>query len=91
MQKFDRSFFFLEKCHFFRRKLSKIAENCDHKIDPRSVNLLPDKSGHHLLLGVRHDAPDRHREEGRVPRGLGVPLVLIQTVLKKKNEKSCIN
>jgi hypothetical protein len=25
---------FLEKRQFFRRKLSKIAENCDHNIDP---------------------------------------------------------
>jgi hypothetical protein len=27
---------FWEKRHFFRRKLSKIAENCDHNIDPWS-------------------------------------------------------
>jgi hypothetical protein len=27
---------FEKKCQFFRRKLSKIAENCDHNIDPRS-------------------------------------------------------
>jgi hypothetical protein len=27
---------FWEKRQFFRRKLSKIAENCDHNIDPRS-------------------------------------------------------
>jgi hypothetical protein len=26
--------FFLEKRQFFRRKLAKIAENCDHNIDP---------------------------------------------------------
>jgi hypothetical protein len=26
--------------HFFRRKLSKIAENCDHNIDPRITFLL---------------------------------------------------
>jgi hypothetical protein len=28
--------FFLEKRQFFRRKLSKIAENCDPNIDPWS-------------------------------------------------------
>jgi hypothetical protein len=27
---------FLEKRQFFRQKLSKIAENCDHNIDPRA-------------------------------------------------------
>jgi hypothetical protein len=25
---------FEKKCQFFRQKLSKIAENCDHNIDP---------------------------------------------------------
>jgi alpha/beta superfamily hydrolase len=28
---------FEKKRHFFRRKLTKIAENCDHNIDPWSV------------------------------------------------------
>jgi hypothetical protein len=36
MQKLDRNIGFWEKRHFFRRKLSKIAENCDHNIGPRS-------------------------------------------------------
>jgi hypothetical protein len=30
----DPNIGFREKRHFFRRKLSKIAENCDHNIDP---------------------------------------------------------
>jgi alpha/beta superfamily hydrolase len=34
MQKLDHNIVFLEKRHFFRRKLAKIAENCDHNIDP---------------------------------------------------------
>jgi hypothetical protein len=34
MQNFYHNIGFLEKRHFFRRKLSKIAENCDHNIDP---------------------------------------------------------
>jgi hypothetical protein len=33
MQKFDHNIVFLEKRHFFCRKLSKIAENCGHNID----------------------------------------------------------
>jgi hypothetical protein len=33
-QKFDHNIGFLEKRQFFRRNLSKIAENCDHNIDP---------------------------------------------------------
>jgi hypothetical protein len=35
MQKFDHNIGFWEKRQFFRRKLSKIAENYDHNIDPR--------------------------------------------------------
>jgi hypothetical protein len=34
MQNFDRNIGFWEKRQFFRRKLSKIAENCDRNIDP---------------------------------------------------------
>jgi hypothetical protein len=33
MQKFDHNISFCEKRQFFRRKLSKIAENCHHNID----------------------------------------------------------
>jgi hypothetical protein len=31
-----KMFFFLEKRQVFRRKCAKIAENCDHNIDPAS-------------------------------------------------------
>jgi hypothetical protein len=31
----DHNIGYWEIRHFFRRKLSKIAENCDHNIDPR--------------------------------------------------------
>jgi hypothetical protein len=41
MQKFDHNIGFWEKRHFFRRKLSKIAENCDHNIDPRLGEISP--------------------------------------------------
>jgi hypothetical protein len=34
MQKFDHHFVFLRKNAILCRKLSKIAENCDHNIDP---------------------------------------------------------
>jgi hypothetical protein len=34
MQHFDHDIGFWEKRQFFHRKLSKIAENCDHNIDP---------------------------------------------------------
>jgi hypothetical protein len=34
VQKLDHNIGFWEKRNFFRRKLSKIAENCDHNIDP---------------------------------------------------------
>jgi hypothetical protein len=34
MQIFDHNIGFWEKRQFFRRKLSKIAENCDDNIDP---------------------------------------------------------
>jgi hypothetical protein len=33
MQKFDHNIGFWEKREFFRQKLAKIAENCDHNID----------------------------------------------------------
>jgi hypothetical protein len=36
MIKFDHNIGFWEKRRFFRRKLAKIAENCDHNIDPRT-------------------------------------------------------
>jgi hypothetical protein len=34
MQTFDHNIGFWEKRQFFHQKLSKIAENCDHNIDP---------------------------------------------------------
>jgi hypothetical protein len=39
MQNFDHNIGFWEKRQFFRRKLSKIAENCDHNIDPMVTRL----------------------------------------------------
>jgi hypothetical protein len=36
MQIFYHNIGFCEKRQFFRRKLAKIAENCDHNIDPWS-------------------------------------------------------
>jgi hypothetical protein len=33
-KKFDHNIVFLEKRQLFRRKLAKIAENCDHNINP---------------------------------------------------------
>jgi hypothetical protein len=34
MQNFDHNIGFWEKRQFFRQKVSKIAKNCDHNIDP---------------------------------------------------------
>jgi hypothetical protein len=34
LKKIDHNIGFWEKCQFCRRKLAKIAENCDHNIDP---------------------------------------------------------
>jgi hypothetical protein len=39
MKNLDHNIGFREKRQFFRRKLSKIAENCDHHIDPRLGHL----------------------------------------------------
>jgi hypothetical protein len=41
MQNFDHNIGFWEKRQFFRRKLSKIAESCDHNIDPRLGEFSP--------------------------------------------------
>jgi hypothetical protein len=38
MQKLDHKIGFWEKRQFFCLKLAKIAENCDHNIDPRCVS-----------------------------------------------------
>jgi hypothetical protein len=38
MQNFDHNIGFREKRQLFRRKLSKIAENCDHNIDERKFS-----------------------------------------------------
>jgi hypothetical protein len=48
MQKCDHDIGFWENRQFFRRKLSKIAENCEHNIDPR----LGEFSANRLLLTV---------------------------------------
>jgi hypothetical protein len=54
MQIFDHNIVVLEKRHFCRQKLAKIAENCDHNIDPRTKALfqepaLPKKARSHYL------------------------------------------
>jgi hypothetical protein len=36
MQNVDHNIGFWEKRQFFHRKLSKMVENCDHNIDPRT-------------------------------------------------------
>jgi hypothetical protein len=41
MQHFDQNIGFWEKRHFFAEKLSKIAENCHHNIDPRLGEFSP--------------------------------------------------
>jgi hypothetical protein len=42
MQNFDHITLVFEKnANFFRRKLLKIAENCDHNIDPRLGEISP--------------------------------------------------
>jgi hypothetical protein len=40
MQHFDHNIGFWEKRKFFHRKLRKIAQNCDHNIDPWAQDLL---------------------------------------------------
>jgi hypothetical protein len=40
MQNFHHNIGFLEKRQFIRRKLSKIAENCDYNIEPSIHNLM---------------------------------------------------
>jgi hypothetical protein len=40
MQNFDHNIGIWEKRHFFRQKLGKIAENCEHNIDPRQDEIL---------------------------------------------------
>jgi hypothetical protein len=54
--------FFLKKTPIFRRKLSKLAENCDHNIDPRL------KFIHRLFVGMYVTAV--------TPRSLPNPLLL---------------
>jgi hypothetical protein len=54
MQNFNHNFVFREKRNFFRRKLSKIAENCDHNIDPRLHFLVPAS-----LLNVAPERPNK--------------------------------
>jgi hypothetical protein len=36
LQKLDHNICFSKERQFYPRKLAKIAENCDHNIDPRS-------------------------------------------------------
>jgi hypothetical protein len=54
---------FEKKRQFFRRKLSKIAENFDHNIDPKSgikVKLLQQKGGDQVLLDLEMQRPEAH-------------------------------
>jgi hypothetical protein len=55
-KKFEHNIGFWEKRHFVRRKLSKIAENCDHNIGPLRA-----------ILRRRTTGPSR--AQGRRPRG----------------------
>jgi hypothetical protein len=70
LQNFDRIIGFWEKRQFFRRKLAKNAENCDHNIDPwspcsRQGSGLSPKFGLRLLL---------HKPKARAQMGLGLGL-----------------
>jgi hypothetical protein len=48
----------MRKTPFFRRKLSKIAENCDHNIDPwlpelnHNIDILAKKNNKYLFLNI---------------------------------------
>jgi hypothetical protein len=42
-EKIDRNIGFWEKRQFFLRKLAKIAEICDHNIDPRLTRWVCEK------------------------------------------------
>jgi hypothetical protein len=44
--------FIFKKGKFFRRKLAKIAENCDHNIDPRSHWQQSTQEGSHYLRNI---------------------------------------
>jgi hypothetical protein len=44
LKKFDHNIGICEKRQLFRRKLEKIAENCDHNIDPWTIRLRDDSS-----------------------------------------------
>jgi hypothetical protein len=57
MQNFDHNIGFREKRQFFRQKLSKIAENCDHNIDPWSPCMAKQKTCVLVMLS----APDRNK------------------------------
>jgi hypothetical protein len=50
MQNFYHNIGVWEKRQFFRRKLAKIAENCDHNIDPRSAVFLKNQTKNPHLL-----------------------------------------
>jgi hypothetical protein len=55
MQNFDHNIVFWEQRQIFRRKLAKIAENCDHNIDPRLCKISP--SGEYIFeLGLHFGA-----------------------------------
>jgi hypothetical protein len=54
MQKDEHNIGFWEKRQFFRQKLSKIAENCDHNIDPWSNLFLKQMSTYETVECTRN-------------------------------------
>jgi hypothetical protein len=86
MQNVDHNIGFREKRQFFRRKLAKIAENCDHNIDPWSHFLQETAAA----LWPQHFAPPRlrFRRYSAGAKNLGssagsIQLNLTSSVLKK--------
>jgi hypothetical protein len=69
MQNFDHNIGFWEKRQFFRQKLSKIAENCDHNIDPwcnwcdfKSATFFSEFQVSELQISERHFTEFRTKE-----------------------------
>jgi hypothetical protein len=53
-EKVDHNIGFGEKRRFFRRKLAKIAENCDHNIDPWSLSDSYETTNAHVHTQVQN-------------------------------------